>query len=68
MIGRIAAIALYLIMVYFDIWSLIIPDNHIFVTLALWILFCGDGGWPLSYTYNKTISVQKAKQKEDESQ
>lgn len=39
MIGKIAAVTLWILIAYFDIWSKIQPDNHIFLTIALWAMF-----------------------------
>jgi len=63
-INKLGAIAVWLIMVYFDVWSKIHPSHHIWATAALWITFFSDDGWPISYRVVKEIVHKKGEQTE----
>ena len=65
MIGRVAALLIWIACYYYDLWNIIPKDDHNILAIGLLILFCADDGSIISY--KKIVKeVRKSEEKEEE--
>jgi len=62
MIGRVAALLIWIACYYYDLWNIIPKDDHVILVIGLLILFCADNESIISY---KKI-VKEVRKSEDE--
>jgi len=64
MIGRVAALLIWIACYYYDLWNIIPKDDHIILVIGLLILFCADDESLISY--KKIVTEVRKSEKGEE--